>query len=603
MPVQTFHIDSSKTKNFIQFVEKLYISPYKNPGLYMKLVEKEFQNIFPENLVSTLKDMAKTGEPSLIVIKEMPIDSIIPKAESLEERKNKKKYVSEASILGITSLMECKLDSSKQEQNGNIIHDVSPIKGHENKISSKGKEPFYLHTESTYHDNPPDFLMLLGLEGDPTAKTSYFFINDIIERIPQDIIEKLMKPEFEIHSGHGLDRHESIIKPLISYDENTKLYRIRLFQNDDRQNNDDRIQPLTNDAKQALLYLKKIFSHQDFSMEKIQGICLDAGDAIIFNNGWGINKISGIMHGRAGHINNPSRWLQRGFLFHLTPEDKIKLSDDYYRALSMVIQQRRFSLKESSRALKLAMLDSADAKAYKTANPTASESCVLLNSVNYLGFFKQHTTPWLKRITQSDTLYRQYSQSTTSSNDNNNTLTFLQPYKSENKTYYKLLSTFIEHNISYREIKHPAEGRSEEIARIRGSRLEQGAKALVVCANHKDRSKTYFLAVIPADKKLELKKIKQYSGAKDVSIVERTQAEALTSCKTGAIPPFTFNEDLKLLVDPELLQKNEEIVFNAGRLDRSIFLKSSDYLKIANAVQVPLTSEANQNQFKKELKI
>jgi Ala-tRNA(Pro) deacylase len=48
-----------------------------------------------------------------------------------------------------------------------------------------------------------------------------------------------------------------------------------------------------------------------------------------------------------------------------------------------------------------------------------------------------------------------------------------------------------------------------------------------------------------------------------------------------AIPPFSFSEQLQLLADPSI-QENEEVVFNAGRLDRSIMMKLSDYIRIAN---------------------
>ncbi|HZU69983.1 MAG TPA: hypothetical protein VFA09_22120 [Ktedonobacteraceae bacterium] len=44
--------------------------------------------------------------------------------------------------------------------------------------------------------------------------------------------------------------------------------------------------------------------------------------------------------------------------------------------------------------------------------------------------------------------------------------------------------------------------------------------------------------------------------------------------------PFSFNPDLELVVDPSLLE-NDEIYFNAARLDRSMVLKTSDYVAIA----------------------
>ena len=48
----------------------------------------------------------------------------------------------------------------------------------------------------------------------------------------------------------------------------------------------------------------------------------------------------------------------------------------------------------------------------------------------------------------------------------------------------------------------------------------------------------------------------------------------------GAIPPFSFNDQLEVLADP-LIQENEEVVFNAGCLDRSIFMKLDDYNRMA----------------------
>jgi Ala-tRNA(Pro) deacylase len=44
--------------------------------------------------------------------------------------------------------------------------------------------------------------------------------------------------------------------------------------------------------------------------------------------------------------------------------------------------------------------------------------------------------------------------------------------------------------------------------------------------------------------------------------------------------PFAFNPELELVVDPSLLQ-NDELYFNAARLDRSMVLKTCDYVALA----------------------
>ena len=48
----------------------------------------------------------------------------------------------------------------------------------------------------------------------------------------------------------------------------------------------------------------------------------------------------------------------------------------------------------------------------------------------------------------------------------------------------------------------------------------------------------------------------------------------------GTILPFSFNPELALVVDPSLLE-NDELYFNAARLDRSMALKTSDYVALA----------------------
>jgi Ala-tRNA(Pro) deacylase len=65
-----------------------------------------------------------------------------------------------------------------------------------------------------------------------------------------------------------------------------------------------------------------------------------------------------------------------------------------------------------------------------------------------------------------------------------------------------------------------------------------------------------------------------------VAFAAREKAQEITGCVIGAIPPFSFNDQLQVLADP-LIQQNEEVVFNAGRLDRSIFMRLDDYIRIA----------------------
>jgi Ala-tRNA(Pro) deacylase len=133
---------------------------------------------------------------------------------------------------------------------------------------------------------------------------------------------------------------------------------------------------------------------------------------------------------------------------------------------------------------------------------------------------------------------------------------------------------------SYRVIEHEPEGRTEVIARIRGNRVEQSIKSMVLQVRITKKENIYCLANIPGNCRVDFDGVKRYYNADSVAFAQREKAQALTGCAIGAIPPFSFSEQLQLLADP-LIQENEEVVFNAGRLDRSIMMKLSDYVRIA----------------------
>ena len=132
----------------------------------------------------------------------------------------------------------------------------------------------------------------------------------------------------------------------------------------------------------------------------------------------------------------------------------------------------------------------------------------------------------------------------------------------------------------YRVIEHEPEGHTEVISQIRGNRLEQAIKSIVVQVRLNKKENIYCLANVPGDCRVDLESIKAYYNAISIAIAPREKAEQLTSCVIGSIPPFSFNEQLIVLADP-LIRENQEVVFNAGRLDRSIFMNVDDYFRIA----------------------
>jgi Ala-tRNA(Pro) deacylase len=144
---------------------------------------------------------------------------------------------------------------------------------------------------------------------------------------------------------------------------------------------------------------------------------------------------------------------------------------------------------------------------------------------------------------------------------------------------------------NYRVVEHEPEGRTEVIAKIRGNKIQQSIKSIVVQVRLNRKENTYCLVNFPGDCRIDFKGIKSHFHADSVAFAAREKTEELTGCVIGAIPPFSFNDQLEVLADP-LIRENEEVVFNAGRLDRSIFMRLEDYLRIANPIWMNCASRS-----------
>lgn len=152
-----------------------------------------------------------------------------------------------------------------------------------------------------------------------------------------------------------------------------------------------------------------------------------------------------------------------------------------------------------------------------------------------------------------------------------------------NSTFHQLITLLDKHQARYRLIEHAPEGKCAAVAQLRGTHPAQGAKALV-CHVKGNGIKQYVLAVLPADCQADLTQVASAVGGTRASLASPAEVAELTGCVFGAIPPFSFHPALKLIVDPLLFARFEEIAFNAGRLDRSVILNREDYRSLAGAM-------------------
>jgi Ala-tRNA(Pro) deacylase len=149
------------------------------------------------------------------------------------------------------------------------------------------------------------------------------------------------------------------------------------------------------------------------------------------------------------------------------------------------------------------------------------------------------------------------------------------------ETYTHLIARLDQNGASYRLIDHAPEGQTKLVSQLRGNRLAQAAKCMVLIVKQGKKTTRYVLAVIPGDARVDFAAIKALYAASYVSFATPAIAEELAGSVAGTILPFADNPGLELIVDPRLMEENEEIFFNAARLDRSLALRTKDYLSLA----------------------
>jgi Ala-tRNA(Pro) deacylase len=147
-------------------------------------------------------------------------------------------------------------------------------------------------------------------------------------------------------------------------------------------------------------------------------------------------------------------------------------------------------------------------------------------------------------------------------------------------TYSQLIAFLDQHGAHYRLIDHAPEGRTEIVSPMRGNALSQAAKCIVLMVKIGKKVTKYILAVVPGDARVDLNAIKALMNGTYISFASPDIAEKLAGSVAGTILPFSFSTELELIVDPSLLE-NDELYFNAARLDRSMVLKTSDYVGLA----------------------
>jgi Ala-tRNA(Pro) deacylase len=129
-----------------------------------------------------------------------------------------------------------------------------------------------------------------------------------------------------------------------------------------------------------------------------------------------------------------------------------------------------------------------------------------------------------------------------------------------------------QHGLGYQVLRHEPVYTSEDAARIRGTPLASGAKALI--CKGEDR---FVMFVVPADRKLDSHAARRAKGWRKLRFATREEVLELTGLAPGSIPPFGSLFGLPTLCDARLGDK-DVINFNAGDHSISVSMRYADYL-------------------------
>ena len=131
-----------------------------------------------------------------------------------------------------------------------------------------------------------------------------------------------------------------------------------------------------------------------------------------------------------------------------------------------------------------------------------------------------------------------------------------------------------ESGYKYDVLEHEPVHTSEDAARVRDTDISMGAKALVFSADKKP-----LLVVVPANKRVKLKKIKNSFCIKDLFMLSPDEVYKVTGLKVGSIPPLGKVLDIDSVYHEEIVNK-DKVVFNAGSLTKSVMMKAKDLIEL-----------------------
>ncbi|WP_328874538.1 YbaK/prolyl-tRNA synthetase associated domain-containing protein [Streptomyces sp. NBC_00287] len=151
----------------------------------------------------------------------------------------------------------------------------------------------------------------------------------------------------------------------------------------------------------------------------------------------------------------------------------------------------------------------------------------------------------------------------------------------DHDTYEHLIALLDTSSVPYQLLDHEPEGATEAVCVLRGHPASQAAKCIVLRVKVDRRTTRHVLAVVPGDRRVDLDAVRELYAARYVGFSDAQTAERLARSVPGTVLPFSFDPELEVVADPEVVAQ-PKLYFNAARLDRSLLMSGADYARVAN---------------------
>ncbi len=185
------------------------------------------------------------------------------------------------------------------EHGGRIVQNIVPTQTDaDRQTSTSSRSNLMFHTETAFHPFRPRYLLLLCLRGDPSAHTTLVSIHELMDRLPEGIVDTMFEPRFRTAVDAsflgGRTNELGPTRPLIT---GTRAEPTFVFDADLTVGTDT-------DADDVIVEVRNM-------IEEIKtSVVLEPGDLLVVDNNVAV-------HGRSpftARFDGTDRWLQRSFV-------------------------------------------------------------------------------------------------------------------------------------------------------------------------------------------------------------------------------------------------------------------------------------------------